>query len=191
MPLNVTPSELVAYGTFSGNLIGSFAGYQVYPASVDTTDPVSGVNIFNGNTSQLSMDGSGRVRVVLSGATPQIVGTQPSVLADSTGVTGRAVGPAAATVIATITPAAGTYDVQVWAHYDAGAPAAAEINNMQFRKAAGVVSVLSVLAIVSVYSPVKVFRMVLTGAQAIDVQSIGVATAGVGYNAEIIVTRVA
>lgn len=191
MPPNVTPSERIAYGTFSGNLIGSISGEQVYPAGVDAADPVSGVNIFSGNVAMLSMDTSGRVRVVLSGSPPQIVGTQPSVLVDSLGVTGRAVAPAALTVIATITPPAGTYDIEVFAHYDAGVPSAAEINNMQFREGAVVVSVLSVLAVANVYSPARRFRRVLDGINAIDVQSIAVATAGVGYNAEITAIRVA
>lgn len=163
-------------------------GTLIFPATVNVADPAG---LTDGLEAQLSVDANGRLRSVITAASGAIFSTQPSVLADSVGVTGRAVAPAAAAVIATITPAAGTWDVEVFAAYDAGAPAALEIDNMQFRKAGAAVSVLQVLAVVSVYGPARKFRMVLSGAQAIDVQTIGASTAGVGYNAEITCTRIA
>jgi len=164
-------------------------GTIVFPATVNAADPAA---LTDGDLSLLSIDANGRLRCVLSGPTPAgIVGVQPAVLVDSLGVAGRVVAPAAATVIATLTPAAGTYDIQVFASYDAGAPAAAEINNMQFRKGGAVVTVLQVLSVANAYSPARNFRLVLGGATAIDVQSIGASTAGVGYSAQITAIRVA
>lgn len=163
-------------------------GTIVFPATVNVADPVG---LTDSDLSLLSIDSAGRLRTLATPASGAVFPVTPSVLVDSLGVTGRAVAPAAATVIATLTPAAGTYDIEVFAHYDAGAPAAPELNNMQFREGGAVVSVLSVLAVVSVYSPARRFRRVLDGATAIDVQSVGASTAGVGYNAEITAIRIA
>ena len=162
----------------------------VFPATINVADPAALADL---NTSTLSLDANGRLRTVLSGPAPAgIVGVQPAVLVNSVGVTGRVVGPAAANVdIATITPAAGTYDIEVFAHYDAGAPAAAEINNMYFDRQGTVVSILSVLAVLNAYSPARKFRQVLNGAQAIRVRTVAAGTAAVGYNAEITAIQIA
>lgn len=163
-------------------------GALVFPATVNVADPAG---LTDGLQAQLSVDATGRLRAVITAAAGAIFNVQPSVLADSVGITNRAVAPGAGAVIATITPAAGTWDVEVFAAFDAGAPAAAEINNMQFRKAGAVISVLQTLPVVNIYGPARKFRMVLSGAQAIDVQAIAAATAGVGYSAEITCTRIA
>lgn len=162
-------------------------GMLVFPATVNFADPVLTEDAID---AQLSVDAAGRLRCVVSPATSVVFTTQP-LLTDSSGVTGRVVAPGAGGVIATITPAAGTYDIDVFASYDVGAPAAAEINNMEFREGAAVVSVLQVLAIINVYGPGRSFRRVLDGATAISVNATAAGTAGVGYNAQITAIRIA
>lgn len=171
-------------------IIDSVEGQRVGAATVDVADPGAMVDQ---NIAMLSVDANGRLRVVLTGSAgvPQSVVAVPF-STTSLGNTGRATTPGAAGVIVTIAaPPAGLYDVYVFTNLDLGVPvAAAETNNMQFLVGAGVISVLSVLPVINIYGPAKRFRCVLTGAQALTVQAVGAATAGVGYNAEIIATRV-
>ncbi len=171
---------------------GSFiVGAIVFPATVNVADPAG---LTDGNTSTLSLDSAGRLRTLVSPASGVIFPVNPAVLAQSVGATGRAVTPGAGAAIVTIAAGAlpaGTYDVEAFAQYDVGAPVAAEINNMEFRRGAVVISALSVLAIINVYSPRRLFRMVMDGATALSINATGAGTAGVGYNAELLATRIA
>lgn len=162
-------------------------GALVFPATVNVADPAG---LTDGLQAQLSVDASGRLRSVISPASGVVFPTQPSVLADSVGVTTRVVAPGAGAVIATITPAAGTWDIQVTTSFD-GAVAAAEINNMDFRKAGATVSVLIAPSVANVVTEVRKFRMVLSGAQAVSINAVAAATAGVGYTAELACIRIA
>jgi len=169
-------------------------GLQTLPARVDAADPTG--LYADGSEAAASMDANGRTRVVLSSGAAgaaQVIGTVPGIIAASVGVTGRVVAPGAGAAIATIAAGslpAGVYDVQVSTNYD-GAAAAAEINNMEFRRGAVVVSSLEVPAIANLAQTERVFRVVLDGATAISVNATGVGTAAVGYTAELVATRVA
>jgi len=99
------------------------------------------------------------------------------------------VGVAIVTIAAGSLPA-GTYDVQVNVIYDVGAPVAADTNNMEFRRGAGVVTTLQVLPVITIIGLIRRFRIVLDGATALSVNATGAGTAGVGYNAMIIAQRV-
>lgn len=176
----------VGGGGFGDFIIGSL----VLPALIDVADPVG---LTDARMSTLSMDAAGRLRCLVTGAAGAVFTVAPRGIQSVSGATGRVVAPGAGGAIVTIAAgslAAGTYDVQVFAAYDAGAPIAAEINNMEFRRGAGVVTALQVLAILNVYGPARLFRMVMDGATALSVNATGAGTAGVGYNAELIATQV-
>jgi hypothetical protein len=177
------------------NVAGGFGaqpvGALVFPATVNVADPAA---LTDTNCAQLSIDATGRLRSVISPASGVIFPVVPSVLAQSVGQSARVVAPAANGVIATIAAGslpAGTYDVQVKVMLDVGAPAAADANNMEFRRGAAVISALQVLLVIGVYAGTVVFRMVMDGATALSVNATGAATAGVGYNAELLATRIA
>lgn len=163
-------------------------------ATVNVADPAG---LTDGFGAALSVDASGRLRVILGGPAPAgtvgtVVGTPAQ--ANSPGNAARVTAPAAGQAIATIAAGslpAGTYDVQVQAQFDLGAPAAADTNNMEFRRGATVVSSLDVLPVINVYSPVAIFRCVLDGATALSINATAAGTAGVGYNASLIAVRVA
>ena len=165
-------------------------GTLVFPATVNVADPAA---LTDNQIAQLSVDATGRLRVVLGGPAPAgTVSVQPAILADSVGVTGRVVAPGAGVVIATVTPAAGTYEVEVRANYDAGAPAAAEINNMDFRDGGAVVSVLIVSPVLHTnVAGISRFMVVTPGAVALTVNAVAAGTAAVGYSAQITAKRVA
>ena len=192
------PANNAVPGILYGNMSAGTGsrGIQIYTAQIDPADPVA---LQSQNVSMLSMDQGGRVRVVLSNSSagaPQVIQVRPldAALANSPGTTARAVGPIAGAAIATILAAslpAGTYDVQVAAWLDAGAPVAADINNMEFRRGATVVSALGVLPVITIAGIIKTFRAVLDGATALSVNATGAATAGVGYSAELVATRIA
>lgn len=171
--------------------LGTFArGTLVFPATVNVADPVG---LTDNEVAQLSVDSAGRLRVLASPASGAVFPVTPSVLADSLLVTGRAVAPAAGAAIATIVaPAAGTYDIELRVNYDAGAPAAAEINNFEFREGAAVVGsiIASPVLHTNVASKVRL-RRVLDGVTNISVNATGAGTAAVGYSAEISAIRIA
>jgi hypothetical protein len=157
-------------------------------ATVNVADPVG---LTDGFGAMLSVTAAGRLRVDL-GASPVPVQPPAAALVDSPMVSGRVVAPGAGAVITSITPAAGTYDIQIRAAYDLGAPvAAAETNNMAVVKQGVSVLTLQVLPVINLYSNYRVVRLSLNGAQSVAVNAIGAATAGVGYSAEIICIRVA
>lgn len=174
------------------NKKSAFWAQQVFLATINAADPAG---LTDGNVSQLSMDQLGRLRVLATAAPGQpATGVIPGLLAQSVGATGRVVGPAANGVIATILSGslpAGTYDVQVRCYLDTGAPAAADINNMEFRRGAAVISVIGVLPIITAYPNVVVFRMSMDGATALSINATGAATAGVGYTAQLAAGRIA
>jgi len=156
-------------------------------ATVNVADPAGLTDGFGG---LLSMDATGRLRVQL-GATPVPVQPPAATLVDSTMAAGRVVAPGAGVVIVSITPAAGTYDIQVSAGYDAGAPAALEINNMAVvKQGVGVLNPMQVFSVLNVVQR-RTVRLTLNGAQSVAVNSIAAGTAGVGYSAEIVCIRVA
>jgi hypothetical protein len=187
-------NQLIAsLGPMYARDVGTGVGLQirgalVFPATVNVADPVGLTDV---TSAMLSVDAAGRLRCLVTSAAGAVFTTQP-LLTDSSGVTGRAVTPGVGGVIATITLAAGTYDIQVFASFDVGAPVAAtETNNMEFREGAGVISVLQVLPVINVYSPARLFRRVVDGVTAISVNATAAGTAGVGYNAEITAIRIA
>lgn len=185
--LTGSPGPMVVRTIGGGGFGAGPLGALIFPATVNVADPAG---LTDGRDAQLSVDASGRLRCLITPATGVIFPTQPSVLADSVGQTARVVAPGAGAVIATVTPAAGTWDVQVTTNYD-GAVAAAEINNVDFRKAGVVVSVLIAPSVANVIAEVRTFRMVLSGAQAVSVNAVAAGTAGVGYTAELVCIRVA
>jgi hypothetical protein len=171
--------------------IAGFVAAQIYMATINTADPAG---LTDGNISTLSLDAQGRLRVALTGTAPvATVNVQPSVLATSVAATGRVVAPGVGVAIVTIAaPPAGTYDVQVKCYFDVGAPVAADTNNMEFRVGAGVISALLVApALQTNVGADFLFRVVLSGAQALSINATGAATAGVGYDAFISATRIA
>lgn len=158
----------------------------VAPATVNVADPAGLTDL---NSAQLSIDAAGRLRVQLTGTT---VPVSPAILANSLDARATVVAPGAGGAIATIAaPPAGTYDVQVFVGFDVGAPVAADANNFEFRRGATVVGGLQAFAVINIYGPVRVFRCVLDGVTAVSVNATGAGTAGVGYNAQLIATRIA
>ena len=188
--LSATPGNLIPTVTDAGST--GHRAYTVYPATINVADPA--LAALDGHTGQLSINSAGQLRGVVAAVAGSPFTVQPN-LFQSVGATGRVVAPGAGVAIATIAAGslpAGTYDIQVVASFDLGAPvAAAETNNMEFRRAAAAISALQVLPVINTYSGVRTFRMVLTGAEAVSVNAVGIATAGVGYNAQLIATRIA
>lgn len=184
-PLNGTRGTLWGVGPNSRRL-----GQLVFVATVNVEDPVGLTDVA---ATHLSLDATGRLRVQLGNAT---VSVQPSAgaLADMPGAAARVVAPGAGAIIATIAAGslpAGTYDIQVAVGFDEGAPVAADINNMEFREGATVVSSLQVFAVINPARFLVTFRRALDGATAVSVNATAAGTAGVGYNAQLVVIRVA
>lgn len=165
------------------------AGLLTMPAQIDAADPVGLTDAFE---SSLSLDQGGNCRIRIGAVSAGVnVPTIPGVATGSAGVLGHVVGPGAGAAIATLAAlAAGTYDVQVFVLFDVGAPVAADLNNMEFRRDATVITSLQVLTVINVYAPARIIRVTLNGAQNISVNATGAATAGVGYSAELIATRI-
>lgn len=184
------PANAVA-GDVLNRRAASVTAMQIYPASVNVADPAG---LTDSNVTMLSVDSAGRLRSLVTAAagTTFPVVVSPSV--DGVGVLGRVVAPGAGAAIATIAAGnlpAGLYDFEVRAVLDTGAPVAADINNMEFREGATVVTSLQVLPVITAYSPSRKIRRLMDGATNVSVNATGAATAGVAYTAEIIATRVA
>lgn len=164
----------------------------VAPACINVADPVG---LVDNQASMLSMDAAGRLRALVTAAAGSVFTTAPQAF-QSVGVAARVVAPGAGGAIATIAAGslpAGTYDVQVLVMFDTGAPVVADINNMEFRRGAAVISSLQVNDVVAGYAggTNRTFRMIMDGATALSVNATAAGTAGVGYNAQLIATRVA
>jgi hypothetical protein len=156
-------------------------GLLVVAATVNVADPAG---LTDGVGSHLSLDATGRLRVALSSAAPFAVVTPP--LVDSIGVTTTTAAPGAGAVLATLTPAAGTWDIQAWVYFSVGGTK----NNAEFRKGAGVVSSLLLpAAVATAVPPPRVFRAVLNGATTVTINATAADAAGT-YEAELIATRV-
>jgi hypothetical protein len=168
---------------------GSFVrGTLIFAATVNVADPAG---LTDTNMSTLSLDSAGRLRCLMTPVTGTVFSVAPAQLVDSLGATGRAVAPAIGAAIVTVAaPPAGTYEVQVLTSFD-GAVAAAEINNMELREGASVRSVLLCPSVANVVTPVRTFLIVLDGVTAVSVNATGAGTAAVGYNAELVLVRVA
>jgi hypothetical protein len=187
-PQNAVPSDVLNRRATLPAVGGS--AYQVYPATVNVADPAA---LTDGNVAMLSIDATGKLRAVVTPAAGTVFPVTASPSVDGVGVAARAVAPGAGVAVATIAAGslpAGLYDFQVSVMYDVGAPAAAEINNMEFREGAAVVTSLQIPAVINVPTR-RTIRRLMDGATAVSVNETGAATAGVGYNAEIVATRVA
>lgn len=106
---------------------------------------------------------------------------------------GTVVAPGVGAAIVTIASGslpAGVYEVKVNAGLALGTPAVADVNNMELRKAAVVISDLTVVAALAVSATTVFPRIKLDGAQALSVNATGAGTAGVSYSASITATRV-
>lgn len=163
-------------------------GALVFPATVNLAQPAG---LGDGEESQLSVDASGNLRI-----TPGTGVTFPSVpfSAQSVAGTGRVVGIAANTPIATILAAslpAGTYALEFTTVLDAGAPAAADANNMQLLYGATQLMVIQVDISGLTHPNQSHFQAILAGGSNLTINSIGAGTAGVGYNAQLVATRIA
>lgn len=163
-------------------------GYLEFPATVNVAQPAG---LADAQASQLSLDANGNLRMTPgSGVTFTFVPFNAS----SVAATGRVVAPAAGQVIASIAAGsvpAGTYNITVNSVLDVGAPAAADANNMQLMYGATVLLVLQVDISGLTHPNQQSFQLVAAGGSVIQVQAIGAGTAGVGYNAQIVATRVA
>src|SRR5712691_8424753 len=105
-------------------ITAGFNAMQIYPATINTADPAG---ITEGDVSQLSMDATGRLRVVATQAAGATFVTSVGPSVDGVGVLGRVVAPGAGGAIATIVAGslpAGLYDFEVRAVLDTGAPVA-------------------------------------------------------------------
>lgn len=172
----------------SGGFGNQSRGYLNFVATVNTADPAALTELVE---AQLSVDANGRLRVIATFPAGTTFPSLPAIQVDSLGATGRAVAPAANAAIVTVAaPPAGTHEVEVLTSYD-GAVAAAEINNMELREGASVRSVLLAPSIANVVTPVRTFILVLNGADAVSVNATAAGTAAVGYNAELVLRRVA
>lgn len=175
----------------SGGIGDRIKGYLDFVATVNAADPAGLTDL---TLAMLSVDATGRLRVVATaaaGATFQVL-TTPAQQGDTLSAIARAVAPGAGVAVATLAaPAAGVYDVDIIVGYDAGAPAAGEINNMQVQR--GGVAFATPLQVLSVINSLvaKKFQVNFSGAQNMTVNAIAAGTAGVGYSAAIIAKRVA
>jgi hypothetical protein len=164
-------------------------GLLAVVATVNVADPAA---LTDGVGSHLSLDATGRLRVVATVAAGVVVSVTPAVQVDGLGATARVVAPGAGAAIVTVAaPPAGTYDVQVDTYYDGAPVQAAEGNNVELREGAVVRTVLLARAGALSFNGFRVFRLVLDGATAVSVNATGAGTAAVGYNAQLILTRVA
>jgi|SRR5262245_152617 len=105
-------------------------------------------------------------------------------------VTGNASAPAAGAAVVTGTPTAGTYTVTVTTFLAAGAPAAADLNNMELRAGATVIAKLPVAQAINFPIPQSGIVVTLDGATALSVNAIGNATAAVVYAASYYITQI-
>jgi hypothetical protein len=191
-PLVAAGSGRLIARTISGGGFGDFPlGYIDFIATVNGADPAAMVD---GNLSMLSIDTTGRLRVVSTAAAGAIfqVQTTPAQQGDSLFIAARAVAPGAGAAFTTlVAPAAGTYEVAVTVGYDVGAPAAGEINNMKIQR--GGVDLYNPIQVLSVLNNIQTYRYRITfsGAQTLSVNAIAAGTAGVGYSGAILATRVA
>ena len=179
-PLNGTIGTLyVISGVASTN--ADRIGLKVFIASVNTADPAG---LSDNQATWLSVDANGRLRVGLSSAAPFAVVTPP--LVNSIGVTTTTAAPGAGGVLATLTPAAGTWDVSAYVYFSV----AGTKNNAEFRRGATVVSSLLLPAVVNVMpAGTRVFRCVLDGVTTVTINATAADAAGT-YEAELIATRV-
>jgi len=140
---------------------------------------------------QLS-DGTYGVRVVSAGsvgANAQTAGPN-----DQSGFgIGSAAAPAGGTVIATHTPPAGNagelHEVEITTWLAAGAPAAADLNNMAFKFGGGTITAIPVVNALNVPTKTKLYWTAAAGT-AMSVIAVGAATAGVTYAAFISATKI-
>jgi len=113
---------------------------------------------------------------------------------ESFSVYGSATAPGAGAAISSIASAqlpAGYYQIDVEASIDAGAPAAADRDNMEVREGATTIKRI-VVNPVSNTVPARVsVRRVLDGATNVSVNAVGAGTASVVYRASITATRLA
>lgn len=109
------------------------------------------------------------------------------------GNAGIVAAPGAGAAVASITPGAGTYEVQVITAFSLGIPAAADGTNMRLqRSATGPLNLTTFFTppVLSVPTNHRVPRVTLAAAETLTVNAIAAATAGVSYAAEIIAQRV-
>lgn len=163
-------------------------GGLVFPATVNIAQPAA---LADGQSSQLSIDASGNLRMVPgTGVTFTFV----PFAGGSVAATGRVVTVGAGGVIASIAAGsipAGLYDIQVNTLFDVGAPTAAtDANNMQLMYGATQLLVIQVDPSAVTHPGSQTFRLQAAGGSALQVQAIVAGTAGVGYNASIIATRI-
>lgn len=154
----------------------------VCPATVNVADPAGLTDVAG---SLLSINASGFLRVVGPASGFTVV---PLATADSIGVTTSTAAPGAGAVLATLTPAAGTWDISVYVYFSV----VGTKNNAEFRRGATVVSSLLLPAVANVMpAGPRVFRMTsLNGATTVSINATAADAAGT-YEAELIATRVA
>lgn len=189
-PANGNPENIWVRVLGGGGSGTNELGQWVFPATINVADPVA---LTDGQISTLSIDSAGRLRCLITPAANAVFTTAPqgfqSVAARAT-VVAPGAGGAVVTIAAGSLPA-GTYDVDVNAIFDVGAPVAADTNNMEFRRGAAVITSLQLLPVITNIGIMRRFRMIMDGATALSVNATAAGTAGVGYNASIIATRVA
>jgi hypothetical protein len=168
----------------SGGFGNQIRGTLIFPATVNVADPAG---LTDNLSAMLSVDASGRLRIVLSGPAPAgTVSVQPAILADDTAVRTTTAAPAANAVLATLTPAAGTYEITATVYFTV----AGTVNNAEFREGAAVVSQLQLPAVVSQIPLVHKFYRVLDGATTITINATAADAVGT-YSAMLTAHRVA
>lgn len=180
-PLNGTVGALyVISGVGSTNT--DRIGQKMFIASVNTADPAGLTDL---QATWLSVDAAGNLRVRLPVVAPFPVVTPP--LVNSIGVTTSTAAPGAGAVLATLTPAAGTWDISAYVYFSV----AGTKNNAEFRRGATVVSSLLLSVVVNAEAPAgtRVFRCVLDGVTTVTINATAADAAGT-YEAELIATRV-
>jgi hypothetical protein len=133
------------------------------------------------------------VRLRIAPFSPQLYplngGIEQAGLADSQRAAGVVAAPGAGAVIASIpAPGAGVYSVEVQTWLQGGAPVAADFTNMQLQH--GAVAAGRLLAPTTPIAAVKE-RLTVAAGEAITVNAVAAATAGVNYAAAIGATQIA
>jgi hypothetical protein len=134
----------------------------------------------------------GNVPVRLVNADPERLGVMLWAAGQSRGAIGSVVAPAAAATITSLaTLAPGAYDVVVQCVFLAGVPVTADARNWQLVLGSTVLAPLGAPITGSFPVATRAYRVIVpSGVQTLSVQAIAGGTAGVEYQAELIVTPV-
>lgn len=185
-PQNGTPGPIWSRKLQGGGPQGDFIiGGIVLPATINVADPAGLTDL---QASTLSIDATGRLRVVATVPAGVPIPTVPGITVDSLSARATIAAPGGAgTVLVTIAaPPAGTYVITATVYFST----AGTKNNAQFQEGATVVSSLQIPGIANQIPLIHTWTRVLDGATPISITAVAADAAGV-YESMLIATRIA